>query len=142
MTKDEFRDYMKNYYDNRTGTEIFIESMKEYTTVQIVKKGYPEYWLKRTREYYAPIIKHYQKQIDRMDDQIRDWSGLIKNDTYRQMFLDHYQNGLTFETIADKYIYSFRRVISINKSVIDQIHDHLITDLIVFDDGLQAFGTC
>jgi hypothetical protein len=127
MTKKELKDYLNTSYNEIENLKLNIRSLEYYE--QRTVAFFPDYLRKEQTRKIDGYISEDRKRLERRIGQITSWSNLIHNETHRQIFIDHYINGLKWSVIEDKYHYSRSRVFEINKKCCNEIARNLVCDI-------------
>ena len=126
MTENDLKDYLTQYRDHKEGTQIYIDALTRYRDT--------------LESFSVNVTKEYIKDIDRRINQIKDemnqkdaivieWSKLIRNDTARALFVEHYINGVDWLTIEDVYHYATSTVYAYHKKALKEISQNAVQDI-------------
>lgn len=123
MTTQELQEHLNKLVYDIEGTRLVIEAdqrfIKHLTTYAYCVDVQP--FVQRVRSY----MEKEHRTIARHVATIEAWSQLITKDTDRQLFIDHYINGLTWLELEDKYHYASSSIFRVNKKCCEQIAHRL-----------------
>ena len=127
MTKNELKDFLKQLYEDQYARRMIIESIQMYLDKWSSYGEYPG--MKEHNAYFLACIDHERDEIKKTTATVEAWSQYIKNETYRDIFIDRYTNGMKWEDIADKYNYSTSQIFHINSKCCGDIARKTVTDI-------------
>ena len=128
MTTQELQEHLNKLVYDIEGLRLVIDADQRYI----------DHLLSQEFEIdVRPYVRHAQSYMEkdrrtmsRHLATIEAWSQLITKDTNRQIYIDHYMNGLTWHDIEEKYHYSTSMVFHINKTCCDQIAQNLVCEIV------------
>lgn len=128
MTTADLRKYLDETRSSLDSFRRLIEANKriieEYEEIATDRRTFLE--IKRDIE---TSNQRLQRTLEAKAATVRAWAQLISDEDHRQIFIDHYIHGLTWEYIELRHHVSHATVYRINKRNIETIARRTVCDL-------------
>ena len=128
MTTQELQEHLNKLLYDIEGLRLVIEADQRYID-HLTSYAYSV--------DVRPFVRHVQnymekdrRTIARHLATIEAWSQLITKETDRQLFIDHYMNGLTWLELEEKYHYARSSIFRANKKCCEQIAQNLVCQIV------------
>ena len=126
MTEIELKDYLTQYRNKKEGNQIYIDALTRYRQTL---ETFPPYIAKEYIKDIDDRIKTSSDDIRKQDGIVLAWSELISNYNARQIFIDHYINGMDWDTIEDAQHYARSTVYGYHKKALTEITQKAVQDI-------------
>lgn len=128
MTAQELKKHIKQIQHEIDGLNLVIEADQRY-----IDRLQSDLFKIDVRPYVRQVqnfIEKNRQEIARHLATIEAWAQLITKESDRQIFVDHYLNGLSWGEIEKKYHYSHSTIFRSKETCFEQIAQNLVCQIV------------
>ena len=120
MTGTELRNYLDQYLKDRESIPRLIDANKRAAETMV--KDLSDKWL--IKDIYQHLEDQNGKIADKLEKKtvtVTTWAQLIDDQEHRNIYIDRFLKGMTWQKVAKKHNYSRVNVFRIYDAICDEI---------------------
>lgn len=134
MTDTELKDYLKEFLNFTDGVQNYIRALEFYKDNGL-SPHLDRFTYRETVRQINEQITEAQEELMTRTATVKAWSYLIDNEDRRQIFVERYLKGDSWEDIADHHNYSEPHIFKINNYCCEEIALKTVCDLTASHDA-------